>query len=120
MVDIVKAKLQYFVPPADGSKPYNTVNVDPDTGEREKNYTMERYDVEVENVRGKEDSVTLDIAGFQFVKAPAKHISFNSDAEIEAEYYPESIELLKRITGASRVVLFDHSKASLYFHSVIC
>lgn len=115
MAAVVKAKLQYFVPPADGSKPYNTVNVDPATGEREKNYTMERYDVEVENVRGKEDSITLDNAGFQFVKAPAKHTSFTSDAEIEADYYLESIELLKSITGASRVVLFDHSKASCIF-----
>ena len=119
MADVVKAKLNYFVPPADGSKPFNTVNVDPKTGEREKNYTLEKYDVEVENVRGKEDSLTLDNAGFQFLKAPAKHTSFTSDAEIEAEYYPESIDLLKRVTGASRVVLFDHSRARSIFASRI-
>ena len=29
--------------------------------------------------------------------------------EIEREYYPESIALVKELTGASRVVLFDHS-----------
>ena len=32
------------------------------------------------------------------------------DAEIEKEYYPESEELIKKVTGASRVVFFDHSE----------
>ncbi|TFK37367.1 hypothetical protein BDQ12DRAFT_157158 [Crucibulum laeve] len=63
----------------------------------------------IENVRGKEESVTLDTAGFQFFKSPAKHTSFTDDAEIEREYYPESIELIKKLTGATRVVLFDHT-----------
>lgn len=111
MTDTVKSTLFYFVPPADGSKPYIHINADPATGERAKNYTQEHYAVDIENLRGKEDSVTLDTAGFQFFKAPAKHTSFSSDAEVEAEYYPESIELLKKLTGASRVVLFDHSKS---------
>jgi len=109
MADTVKSSLLYFVPPADGSKAYNDIEVNIATGERNKNYTQESYEVEIENLRGKEDSVTLDSAGFQFFKAPAKHTSFSSDAEIEAEYYPESIELLKKLTGASRVVLFDHT-----------
>ncbi len=106
MADTVKTQLNYFVAPVDGSKPYRTVYTNnPDT-----NYTHEPHEVEIENVRGKEDSVTLDTAGFQFLKAPSKHTAFSSDADIEAEYYPESIELLKKVTGASRVVLFDHSE----------
>ena len=67
----------------------------------------------IENVRGKEDQYTLDTAGFQFYKSPAKHTSFSNDQEIQDEYYPESIELLKKLTGASRVVIFDHSKSIL-------
>ncbi|KAJ7745821.1 hypothetical protein DFH07DRAFT_869641 [Mycena maculata] len=34
------------------------------------------------------------------------------DEEIQSEYHPESEELIKWITGASRVVLFDHSAES--------
>jgi len=109
MASTVDTTLVYFVPPADGSKAYIHINMDSSTGERKKNYTQEPYKVTIENLRGKEDSVTLDTAGFQFFKAPAKHTSFASDAEIEAEYYPESVELLKQLTGASRVVLFDHT-----------
>ena len=38
-----------------------------------------------------------------------KHTSFENDEEVEREYYPEPIELVKELTGASRVVPFDHS-----------
>lgn len=71
---------------------------------------MEPYDLEIENLRGKEDTVSLDTTGFQFFRAEAKHKSFNNDEEVEKEYYPESIELLKQLTGANRVVIFDHSE----------
>ncbi|KAH8109935.1 hypothetical protein DFH11DRAFT_1623969 [Phellopilus nigrolimitatus] len=109
MADTVQTTLKYFTPPPDGAKPYQLVNSDPTTGERQRNYALEDHPVEIENLRGKEDSVTLDTAGFQFFKAEATHKTFANDAEVEKEYYPESIELLKRLTGASRVVLFDHT-----------
>jgi hypothetical protein len=67
------------------------------------------HTAEIEDLRGKEDSVTLDTAGFQFLKKAAKHQSFATDEVIKNEYYPESIELIKELTGASKVVLFDHS-----------
>ncbi|KAH8980701.1 hypothetical protein EDB86DRAFT_2979020 [Lactarius hatsudake] len=65
--------------------------------------------VKVENLRGRAEA-TLDKNGFQFFHHPAKHTSFANDEEILWEYYPESIELLKQLTGASCVVLFDHSE----------
>ncbi|KAH9024074.1 hypothetical protein EDB85DRAFT_2150768 [Lactarius pseudohatsudake] len=64
--------------------------------------------VKVENLRGR-DEAALDKNGFQFFHHPAKHTSFANDEEILREYYPESIELIKQLTGASRVVLFDHT-----------
>lgn len=66
--------------------------------------------MEIEDVRGNEESFSLDSTGFQFYKRAAKHTAFNDNAEIEKEYYPESIDLLKELTGASRVVIFDHSE----------
>lgn len=110
--DTVKAQLFYSVPPTDGSKPYQYINADPATGQRQRNYSFEPYDVEIENIRGKEDRVSLDTTGFAFVKAPAQHKSFANDEEVERDYYPESVELLKKLTGASRVVLFDHSECT--------
>ncbi|CAL1709242.1 unnamed protein product [Somion occarium] len=105
----ITAELVYFAPPKDGSKPFTHINADPLTGQRPQNWTQEPHEVQIENLRGKEDSVTLDTAGFQFGKEAAKHTSFTNDDEVEREYYPESIELVKRITGASRIVPFDHT-----------
>ncbi|KAG2059523.1 hypothetical protein BDR06DRAFT_874318 [Suillus hirtellus] len=105
----VPAELAYFTPPSDGSRPFTTINADPATGQRARNWKNEEHTVEIENVRGKESDYTLDTAGFQYVTKPSKHSAFINDEEIRGEYYPESIELLKDITGASKVVLFDHT-----------
>ncbi|KAF5376060.1 hypothetical protein D9615_007694 [Tricholomella constricta] len=105
----VVTKLTFFVPPPDGVRAYQHINANPKTGDRERNFNREEKDVVIENLRGKEDAATLDTAGFQLVRSPAKHTAFTDDAEIEREYYPESAELIKQVTGASRVVFFDHT-----------
>ncbi|KAF7375462.1 hypothetical protein MSAN_00434100 [Mycena sanguinolenta] len=99
----------FFVPPKDGARAYQTVDAKVETGARVRNFTHEKHEVVVHNLRGNESSATLDTTGFQLFDHPAKHTSFANDAEIEKEYYPESIELIKKLTGASRVVLFDHT-----------
>ncbi|KAH8999714.1 hypothetical protein EDB92DRAFT_1790171 [Lactarius akahatsu] len=104
----VDTTLEYFTPPADGSKPWTSINVDPTTGERASNWEYATHAVKVENLRGRAEA-TLDKNGFQFFHHPAKHTSFANDEEILREYYPESTELIKQLTGASRVVLFDHT-----------
>ncbi|KAJ7807367.1 hypothetical protein B0H14DRAFT_3764751 [Mycena olivaceomarginata] len=88
-------------PPTDGSAPY-TLPLS--------NWAPEKHNVQIENVRGKEDTYLLDEAGFQFFHRPASHKSFLDDEEIKAEYYPESEELIKDITGASRLApsLLEH------------
>ncbi|KAI0051571.1 hypothetical protein FA95DRAFT_1554389 [Auriscalpium vulgare] len=105
----VETELQYFEPPADGSKPFQTINADPITGKRESNWVHIKHPVSIENLRGRESEASLDTTGFQFFHSPPQHKAFTNDEEIEREYYPESIELIKQLTGASRVVLFDHT-----------
>lgn len=116
-VDTVTAELNYFTRPTDGSRPYIHINADPVTGVRAQNWVDVPRQVEIENIRGKEDTVSLDLSGFQFFKEEAKHKSFSNDEEIEREYYPESIELIKRLTGASSAVVFDHSKCKVTLYS---
>jgi len=103
------AKLLYFVGPVGGGRAYQNINADSTTGERERNWTREEKEVVIENLRGKEDTVSLDTTGFQFFHHSSKHTSFANDEEVVREYYPESIELIKKLTGASRVELFDHT-----------
>ncbi|KAH9011845.1 hypothetical protein EDB85DRAFT_1056637 [Lactarius pseudohatsudake] len=106
----VNTTLRYFTPPADGSKAWSNINADPTTGEHVSNWDYTAHAVKVENLRGHVEA-TLDKNGFQFFHHPAKHTSFANDEEITCEYYPESIELIrvKQLTGASHVVLFDHT-----------
>ncbi|GBE81535.1 predicted protein [Sparassis crispa] len=109
MASTVTADLLYYSPPKDGSKGYNYINADPITGQRRGNWEPEAHAVEVENIRGKEDSFTLDTSGFRFFRRPAQHTTFVNDEEVEREYYPESIALVKELTGASHAVIFDHT-----------
>jgi hypothetical protein len=101
--------LSFYVPPKDGTAAYQSINAKVETGIRDRNFTLETHEVKIHNLRGDEHNVTLDKTGFQLYNHPAKHTAFTNDADIEKEYYPESIELIKQLTGASRVVLFDHT-----------
>lgn len=101
--------LNYFLAPPDGSRPYTNINADSATGKPIRNWIEDQHDMHVEDVRGKEDLYKLDSAGFQYGREAAKHTSFLNDAEIEREYYPESIDLIKRVTGATSIVIFDHT-----------
>ena len=112
MAEYVTTTVTYSVPPADGVRAFqSTVKLDPISGARERNYTRKIPEVQVENIRGREDTVSLDTAGFQFYTSPAKYKGeFLDDEEIKRECYPESEELIKKLTGANKVVIFDHSK----------
>ncbi|KDR70135.1 hypothetical protein GALMADRAFT_144817 [Galerina marginata CBS 339.88] len=102
-------KLIYYVSPSEGERAFLHINADPTTGKNPINVQRAEKELHIENLRGKEDSVSLDTAGFQFFHEPCKHRSFANDEEITREYYPETIELIKKLTGASRVELFDHT-----------
>ncbi|KAF5323244.1 hypothetical protein D9619_013505 [Psilocybe cf. subviscida] len=103
------AKLTYLVAPDAGVRAYFTINADPITGVQKRNTERQEHEVTLENVRGKEAEYTLDNCGFQFSKHKSSHTTFLNDDDVVKEYYPESIDLIKKLTGASRVELFDHT-----------
>lgn len=103
------ADLFYAIEPEDSGQVYQYVDRDPSTGDRVMNFELGAKSVVIENVRGKEDSVSLDTTGFQFYKHASKLTTFDNDEEIRRVYRPESTELIKKLTGVSRVEIFDHS-----------
>ena len=107
--NIVSAPAFFFSPPEDGSQAH--IYTQPLPGIPYRNYGSEEHIIQFENVRGKENEYSLDKTGFYFGKHAVNHKTFNNDEDIEREYYPENAELLKRITGASKVLFFDHSKS---------
>ncbi|KAH9483451.1 Hydroxylase/desaturase CTB9 [Psilocybe cubensis] len=108
----VLATLGYYSPPADGGKPYQKGVVDPSTGIRslERNwFPIDVPGIAIENARGREHEVSLDKTGFAFFHHVSKHTSFENEDNVKTAYYLESAELLKKLTGANRVEIFDHT-----------
>lgn len=101
----VATVLNYWDDPGDGSKPTPIV-----IGKGR--ITNERphlpHGVIVSDVSGDEDCYTLDSHGFQYCRSPSKEKEFFDDNKIATEYYPECEQLLKDVTGASRVHIFNH------------
>jgi hypothetical protein len=66
--------------------------------------------VAIEDGRVSGDAFHLDVHGFSLHAAPSAVADFYDDAEIEAVYKPETEALVKRLTGAARTVMFDHTR----------
>ncbi len=58
------------------------------------------------------DRLSLDEQGFVFVEHKTKVTDFFDATQLQSVYYPEVEELIKGISGASRVVIFDHTLRS--------
>jgi hypothetical protein len=54
------------------------------------------------------DNLSLDSSGFVLTEQASAVKDFYNPNEVESVYYPELERLLKRETGAERVVIFDH------------
>ncbi|KAI0150373.1 hypothetical protein GGR57DRAFT_504374 [Xylariaceae sp. FL1272] len=64
----------------------------------------------IRDVSGDEDRYTLDTNGFQFIRHETKlhEADFHDGEIVEQVYYAEATQLLKDITGADQVHIFDH------------
>jgi len=65
--------------------------------------------VVMHNGRPEANRFVLDRDGFRFINHDTKVVSFFDEAEVRRVYYPEMEALVKAETGASRVVVFDHT-----------
>jgi len=82
----------------------------PNNIRRRSSGTEELQQVKISNGRGQ--SFSLDGNGFVFVEHQTAVRDFFDPKELESVYYPEVAELIKRWSGATRVVVFDHTLRS--------
>jgi hypothetical protein len=80
--------------------------------DRHKQGTIEPRKMPMENGRPAAATFTLEKNGFVFVEHKTAVKSFFDEAELKSVYYREVEELIKRESGATRVVLFDHTLRS--------
>lgn len=89
----VQTTLNYYKPNEDGSPPHPTYVDRPETYDR----PFETHPAIVHDVSGREKEYTLDGNGFQFHKHTSVEKDFLDDAQIKAQYYPETEQLLKDV-----------------------
>ncbi|RYP72548.1 hypothetical protein DL770_007957 [Monosporascus sp. CRB-9-2] len=101
----VDTVLNYHKPNEDGSPPHPTYVDRPETYER----PVDVHPARITDITGKESDYTLDKNGFQVVSHTAQEKDFLDDDRVRAAYYPETEQLLKDVTGASKIFIFDHT-----------
>jgi hypothetical protein len=74
--------------------------------------TWEKRAMRVEDGRAARDALELEKNGFVLVDHPTKVESFFDEQQLKSVYYPEVEKLIKDVSGASRVVIFDHTLRS--------
>ncbi|KAI1434639.1 hypothetical protein GGR50DRAFT_694855 [Xylaria sp. CBS 124048] len=103
----VSTVINYYRDPGDGSPPM-PIRISEKTVQNERPYIPKP--MIIHDVTGDEDKYTLDKHGFQYCRSDTQlhDTDFHDKELVEARYYPEAKQLLKDITGASRIEIFDH------------
>ncbi|MBI3301275.1 MAG: methyltransferase [Deltaproteobacteria bacterium] len=104
--DSVKTSLMYLVDT--GEKPVSFSNA-PGTTPVQHRGRYEECAATIHNGRPILDRFSLDREGFIFVKHETRVTDFYNEDEVRSLYYPEMERLVKGLTGASRVLVFDHT-----------
>src|ERR1700687_1997759 len=104
-IKAVNARLNYLAEAT--PKPVNYV-YDPPAGVLRRSGKYVEQSVAIRNGREVVGELSLDTNGFVLTPHETAVKDFYDPDEVRSVYYPEVERLLKRITGAERVLIFDH------------
>jgi len=102
----VVAELVFLAPMAE--RPYNLA-YEPPPGTPRTNAAQEAHRVLIRDARPLAGALSLDREGFALVRQRSAVRDFYDPDELRRVYYPEAERLVAQATGASRVVVFDHT-----------
>lgn len=106
----VEALLNYLIDT--GEKPASYGGISFAVSEQKRTGKYQQYKMPVYDGRAAADRLSLEREGFIFVKHETKVKDFFDEAEVRSVYYPETEQLVKRNSGAKRVLVFDHTLRS--------
>jgi hypothetical protein len=101
----VEAELNYLGPMTERPR-YYAYEMGP--GERQSNMTYDPHKMRIHDMRPISSDMSLDTQGFALVEQRSAVKDFWDDDEVRRVYYPEAERVIKQVTGASRVFIFDH------------
>lgn len=101
----VAASFQYWDDPGDGSKP---TPIYIGKGHISNKRPHKPHQFTVNDISGDEDKYTLDGHGFQYLRHRSQEDAFVDESRIQGLYYPECEALVKEVTGARQIHIFNH------------
>ena len=104
-IEVVNAQVNYLAEAT--PKPVN-YTYDPPAGVPRSSAKHIGQIVAIRNGRELLSKFSLDTNGFVLTEHETAVKDFYDPAEVKSVYYPEVESLIKRVTGAARVVVFDH------------
>ncbi|MDF5713451.1 MAG: CmcJ/NvfI family oxidoreductase [Rhizonema sp. NSF051] len=102
----VEANLNYLIPMAE--RPVN-YTYEPPPGVPRHNGTYQAHKRTIYNARSISHNISLDREGVALTQHNSSVRDFYDEDEIRRVYYPEAEQLLLDVTGATKVVIFDHT-----------
>lgn len=86
-----------------------SLQYEPEPGVPQRNAEDEPHVMTIQDARPLAGRLSLDVEGFEYLRAPNTFAAFEDDAAIRSFYYPKVQRLLADATGAKRVIAFDHN-----------
>src|SRR5260370_39936024 len=105
-LDYVEAPLNYLAP---GSEKPFVYTAAPPPGMPQRSGRFEPQMVASRNGRPLQRRLSLDKEGFALARHATDVVDFYDDAQVSSPYYPEIEPFLREATGATKVVIFDHT-----------
>ena len=102
----IVAPINYIVPTVE--KPFS-YTYEPPPGQPWRNTAYEPQPMPVRDARALAEEPGLETAGFTLVDAPSAVKDFYDEQQLKDTYYAEVENLVKKLTGASKVMVFDHT-----------
>lgn len=104
--DTVTAMVEFAV--HSGETPVARVRA-PDGRPEDRTGIFAERQITIENGRPIADRLDLDRQGFRLLRHETAVHDLYDDEEVRRTYYPEMERLIKRLTGAAKVIVFDHT-----------
>src|SRR6185369_7396672 len=95
-----------------GVKPASYGGINTFEADKKRNGKYLEQKVSIHDGRVIANELSLEREGFIFVRHDTRVKNFYDEAEVRAVYYPEIEQLVKKTSGAKRVLVFDHTLRS--------
>jgi hypothetical protein len=102
----VVAELNYLA--STGERP-RTFTYEPTDGSPRSTIRTEAHRLPIHDIREEDRAFSLDREGFAVVHHQSAVSDFEDEDQVRGVYYAEAERLLKEVTGADRVFIFDHT-----------